>query len=105
MELDTYTLVLLRRPDDAPDLPDDELDRIQAEHIAYMQAQRASGAMLANGPFRDQDDVSLRGVCIYGLGLEEARAIAQQDPSVLARRLEPVLATWLCPRGVARFGA
>ena len=34
MEFDSFTLVLLRRPADAPDLPDEELDRIQAEHLA-----------------------------------------------------------------------
>lgn len=105
MDFATFTVVLLRRPADAPDLPEHELDRIQAEHLAYMQAQRASGVLLANGPFRDQDDIALRGACVYALGLEEARAVAAQDPAVVARRLEPVLLTWLCPPGLARFGA
>jgi uncharacterized protein YciI len=105
MEFDSFTLVLLRRPADAPDLPDDELDRIQAEHLAYMEAQRKAGALLASGPFCDQDDVALRGACVFALGLEEARAIALQDPAVLARRLEPELMTWLVPTGLARFGA
>jgi hypothetical protein len=105
MEFDSFTLVLLRRPADAPDLPDEELDRIQAEHLAYMEAQRRSGTLLANGPFRDQDDVAVRGACVFALELEEARAVALQDPAVLARRLEPVLMTWLVPSGLARFGA
>ena len=105
MNFDSFTLVLLRRLDDAPDLPGAELERIQAEHVAYMEAQRDAGVLLANGPFVDQDDVALRGACVYALGLEEARAIALQDPSVLARRLDPVLLTWLCPPGLARFGA
>ena len=105
MDFDTYTLVLLRRPADAPDLPEAELDRIQAEHVAFMEAQRAVGKLLANGPFTDQDDVSLRGVCIYAVGLEEARAVALQDPAVRARRLEPVVMTWLCPPGLVHFGA
>ena len=75
MEFDSFTLVLLRRPADAPDLPDEELDRIQAEHLAYMEAQRRSGTLLANGPFRDQDDVAVRGACVFALELEEARAV------------------------------
>ena len=105
MDFDSFTVVLLRRPDDAPDLPEDELVRIQADHVAYMEAQRASGVLLANGPFVDQDDIALRGACVYAVGLDEARAIALQDPSVLARRLEPVLLTWLFPPGLAHFGA
>lgn len=105
MDFDSFTVVLLRRPDDAPDLPEAELERIQAEHINYMQAQRDAGVLLANGPFVDQDDIALRGTCVYALGLAEARAVASQDPSVRANRLQPVLLTWLCPPGLARFGA
>ncbi len=32
---DVYTLVLLRRPPDAPEMPDAELDALQARHLAY----------------------------------------------------------------------
>ena len=35
MELEAFELVLLRRPDSAPDYPDEELDRIQREHLAF----------------------------------------------------------------------
>ena len=105
MDFDSFTVVLLRRPADAPHLPDGELDRIQGAHLAYMDAQRASGVLLATGPFVDQDDVALRGACVYAVGLEEARAIVSRDPAVLAHRLEPVLLTWLVPAGLARFGA
>ncbi|MEP6892443.1 MAG: hypothetical protein ABI927_01575 [Gaiellaceae bacterium] len=70
-----------------------------------MQVQKESGVLLANGPFVDQDDVALRGACVYALGPEEARAIALQDPAALAGRLEPVLLTWLVPPRLARFGA
>ncbi len=34
MKLDTYTMVLLRRPANAPNLPEEDLDRLQAEHLA-----------------------------------------------------------------------
>ncbi|MEX0626490.1 MAG: hypothetical protein WD402_08095, partial [Chloroflexota bacterium] len=32
---DVYTLVLLRRPADAPQMSDAELDALQAQHLAY----------------------------------------------------------------------
>ena len=32
---DVFTLVLLRRPADAPAMPDEELDALQARHLAY----------------------------------------------------------------------
>jgi hypothetical protein len=32
MDLEAYELVLLRRPDDARDYPDEDLERIQQEH-------------------------------------------------------------------------
>jgi len=35
MDLEAFELVLLRRPAGPSDYPDEELDRIQREHLAY----------------------------------------------------------------------
>ena len=35
MDLEAFELVLLRRPVGAPDYPEEELERIQREHLAY----------------------------------------------------------------------
>ncbi len=32
---DVYTVVVLRRPRAAPEMPEDELDALQARHLAY----------------------------------------------------------------------
>ena len=101
---DSFTVVQLRRPADAPDLPDAELERLQGEHVAFMESLREAGSLLANGPYRDQEDVSLRGLCIYGVGLEEARALAAKDPLVRAGRLAADSLTWLVPAGLLSFG-
>ena len=37
---DVYTVVILRRPADAPDLPEAELDSLQARHLAYRAEYR-----------------------------------------------------------------
>ena len=81
MDLERYTFVLLRRPADAPDYPDERLDELQEQHLAHLQSLRDRGVLLLAGPFRDQPDVSLRGLCLLA-SLEETRALMADDPSV-----------------------
>jgi len=40
------------RPPDAPDLPEDELDRIQDAHLANQARLGDEGYLIAAGPFR-----------------------------------------------------
>jgi uncharacterized protein YciI len=74
--LDAHTVVLLRRPADAPDRSEEEHEALQERHLAYLKAMREQGALAAAGPFRDQDDETLRGLCLYRTGLEATRALA-----------------------------
>jgi len=100
VELEAFELVLLRRPGDATDYPDDVLDRIQAEHIAYHVMLREAGHIVTNGPVTQQPDPSLRGLTFYRTGsLERSRQIAEDDPAVLAGRLMVEIMTWYCPPG------
>ena len=103
MELESYAFVLLRRPANAPGLPDDELSRLQVEHLAYLDELAAAGKLCGAGPFADQPDESLRGLCFYRCGVEEARELAAQDPSVRAGRLEVEVMTWLTKKGSVAF--
>jgi hypothetical protein len=41
--------VLLRRPVSATDYPDEELERIQREHLAYHARLREAGQVVTNG--------------------------------------------------------
>ena len=68
MELDHYTFVLLRRGSRADSFTEDELEHLQAAHLAHLAGMRERGAMLAAGPFSEQPDESLRGFCLYGTG-------------------------------------
>jgi uncharacterized protein YciI len=99
VELESYTFVLLRRPPDAPDLPGDELERLQQQHLAHLDAMAERGAMLFAGPFSDQPDESWRGLCLYVTPLEETRWLAEQDPSVSAGRLAVDVFTWWTKKG------
>src|SRR5205085_231856 len=99
MGLVSYSFVLLRRPPDAPDLPEAELDALQEQHLAHLAAMAERGKLVAAGPFSDQPDEALRGLCVYDAPLEEARELAAADPSVRAGRLAVDVMTWWTPEG------
>jgi uncharacterized protein YciI len=100
MKLDAYTAVFLRRPSNPPDLPEAELDELQARHQAFQRSMRQAGHQLLAGPFVDQPDPSLRGIAIYRTSIEETARLANQDPSVQAGRLVLEIFTWLMPAGL-----
>jgi len=100
MDLEAFELVLLRRPKNAADYEDAELERIQREHLAHHARLRASGHVVTNGPVIDPPDPSLRGLTFYRTGsLEESRQLAEADPAVRAGRLAVEIMTWYCPPG------
>ena len=103
-ELEPHTVVLLRWPADRPDYTDEELERLQEQHLAFLGSLRERGVLLASGPLTDQPDESWRGLCVYTVPPEEATRLASEDPSVQAGRLEPVAFTWLARSGSVTFG-
>jgi uncharacterized protein YciI len=100
---DVYTLVLLRRPADAPDMPDEELNALQARHLAYRAELRRRGLIVANGPFDEQSDVSMRGLSIFACDLADAGRLSDGDPSVQAGRLTYDLMEWWVAAGTLAF--
>jgi uncharacterized protein YciI len=99
MELDSYTFVLLRRGPRAGEYTDAELDEIQRGHLAFLDRMRERGHLLLSGPFRDQEDESKRGFCVYRTGLEETRRLTEDDPAIRAGRMSAEIMTWLTPKG------
>jgi uncharacterized protein YciI len=100
---DVYTLVLLRRPPDAPDMPEDELDALQARHLAYRAELRRQGVLVVNGPLGEQSDEAMRGLSIYACDLQEAARLSDGDPSVQAGRLAYDLMEWWVAAGTLAF--
>ena len=95
---DRYTLVLLRRPAHAPDLPEAELDRLQEAHLAFLDEHKRAGTIAVAGPFTDRTDESLRGLIVWTVDAERARELVKGDPSVIAGRMEAEVVTWLAAR-------
>ena len=93
-EFDVHTVVVLRRPADAPEMPDDELDALQARHLAYRAELRDRGVLVVNGPFDEQSDPSYRGMSIFACDPAEAARLSDGDPSVVAGRLTYDVMEW-----------
>jgi uncharacterized protein YciI len=100
---DVYTLVLLRRPPDAPEMSDEELDALQARHLAYRAELKRQGLIVANGPLGEQSDVALRGLSIFATDLTEAARLSDGDPSVQAGWLAYDLMEWWVASGTLAF--
>jgi uncharacterized protein YciI len=96
-QLEPHTIVLLRWPERMPVLNDDELDDLQAEHVAYQRSLRERGIIALAGPFDGQPDERWRGLSIYRVSPDEAREYIEQDPSVRRGRLTYDVWTWLVP--------
>jgi uncharacterized protein len=91
---DVYTVVVLRRPADAPEMSDEVLDALQAGHLAYRAELVQSGVVVANGPFDEQSDPSYRGMSVFACDPAEAARLSDGDPSVAAGRLAYDVMEW-----------
>lgn len=100
---DVYTVVVLRRPADAPELPEEELDALQAQHLAYRAELRRQGVLVVNGPFDEQSDPSYRGMSIFACDREEAARLSDGDPSVVAGGLAYDVMDWWVAAGSLGF--
>jgi hypothetical protein len=91
---DVFTFVILRRPDDAPDMPDEELDELEARHLAYRAGLRREGLLAVNGPCAEQSDPAYRGMSIFTCDPAGAARLSDGDPSVAAGRLTYDVMEW-----------
>jgi hypothetical protein len=100
---DVYTVVVLRRPADAPDLPEEELDALQARHLAYRAGLAREGLLVVNGPFDGQSDPSYRGMSVFACDPDRAAELSAADPSVVAGRLAYDVMQWWVRAGSLGF--
>jgi uncharacterized protein YciI len=100
---DVYTVVLLRRPTDAPELSQGELDALQARHLAYRAELARQGALVVNGPFDEQSDPSYRGMSIFSCDGAQAAQLSDRDPLVVAGRLAYDVMEWWVRAGSVAF--
>jgi uncharacterized protein YciI len=103
-EMESYQLVILVRAPTWRKLPDAESNALQARHLAHLEKMGNAGKAVVCGPFDNQPDPAFRGACIYAVKTpEEARALAAQDPAVLAGQLRVDVMTWWVGKGYMTF--
>lgn len=87
-----YTLVFLRQ---GPAPRDDEArsQRLQIEHLQHLAKLQAVGKLVLNGPTLIEHEIV--GVSMYAVELDEARALAEADPKVVAGYLTVEAIPWM----------
>lgn len=100
---DVFTVVVLRRPQDAPEMSEEDLEALQAQHLAYRAELGRQGVLVVNGPFGEQSDPSYRGMSVFACAPGEAARLSQGDPSVLAGRLVFDVMEWWVGCGSLAF--
>lgn len=84
------------------DHPKEEADKIQAGHMAHIKKMAAENKLCIAGPAESKSD--LRGIFIFNVkSLEEAEALAAEDPAVKAGRLVAEIVPWWGAKGSVLF--
>jgi uncharacterized protein YciI len=74
-------------------------EEIQKGHLAYLESLHAQGKLPVAGPFGDEGD--MRGIVVYRVkDVDEAKALAAQDPAVKAGGLQLVAYQWMTFKGI-----
>ena len=98
MKMTTYYFAFLRRgpkwtPEKTP-----ETEKLQAAHMANINAMAATGKLVIAGPFENAGNYA--GVFVFKVtSLDEAKALAEGDPAVKAGRLTVDVHPWMIPQG------
>jgi uncharacterized protein YciI len=104
--MEKYYVVLLKRAPNAPKMDEPALEALQKKHLGHLRAMFEAGKMVIAGPFDEQQDQTIRGMCIYRVAtIDEARKLAEQDPMVLAGRLRVEVLAWWVEKGFVSFKA
>jgi uncharacterized protein YciI len=77
----------------------DETQKIQEGHMANINRLAGMGKLVLAGPFYEGGE--RRGVFIFKVGtIDEAQALTDTDPAVIAGRLKIELYRWSVPKGI-----
>jgi uncharacterized protein YciI len=103
---DVFELVLLKRPANLLAVSDAKAEELQRLHLAHFTAMHEAGHLAVAGPFDEQDDETMRGLCLYHTGsVERARELAESDPAVRAGRFEVEAMRFYCLKDLIKLPA
>jgi uncharacterized protein YciI len=71
-------------------------------HIEFMSSLSERGSMVLGGPYTDHDATGIVGMAIVrAASLEDAEALAAEDPTVIAGLIAPRVRPWRAVMGTA----
>lgn len=103
MEFDRFTVALLVRRDDAPELDQGAENALQDAHMAHLADLHQAGHLLAAGPLLGEPGRAFRGLSILAADPDQARVLKEQDPAVRAGMFRVECLPWLIPAGAVTF--
>lgn len=108
--LDKRILVILMAGDNKPDMTPEQRMDIQKQHLAHLTKMWEQGHMIVAGPFGNQSDKRMRGLCLYRIPdgdpsghLDKVRALAESDPAVQAGVLKVEVMVWYFEKDAVTF--
>jgi len=100
LEFDRFTITLLVKRPDAPELDEVAATAMQDAHMAHLADLHEAGYLLAAGPLQDAE---FRGLSILNVPPDEARALKEADPAVRAGLYSIRAIPWIVPKGAIAF--
>ncbi|MFL5928802.1 MAG: YciI family protein [Gaiellaceae bacterium] len=100
MHFDRYTIALLIKRDDAPQLDEEAAAALQDAHMSHLADLHEAGHLLAAGPLFDE---RYRGLSILAVEPDMARELKERDPAVQAGLYRIEAIPWMVPGGAMSF--
>lgn len=94
-EMTTYAFVMLVKGPRWEPGPKPELMKGHMEHLTRVYK---AGKTVIGGPLTDNG--TIRGLVVYKTGVEEARALASEDPAVKAGHFAVEAHPWMVQKGI-----
>lgn len=94
-----YVFGFLKSFPNRKNLPEEELNRIQAGHLAHLTKLAGQQVLVAAGPVANGGDI--RGIVILKVdSVERAIELEKDDPAVTNQRLVMEFRPWMGPKGI-----
>ena len=98
-QMTTYQVAFLKRGPQWTPQSTPETQKLQQAHMEHINAMAKTGKLILAGPFADSG--ALRGMFVFKATAEEAKELAEQDPTVKAGRLVLEWHPWYSAEGIA----
>jgi uncharacterized protein YciI len=100
VKLERFTIALLIRRSDAPELSNEEASASQDAHLSHLADLHEAGQLIAAGPLGHPE---LRGLIVLAGPPQEVEKLLAEDPAVQIGRFSVKTMEWMVPAGAIRL--